>query len=292
MRSGLFLIPAALVVTTGCGSYWEIPGGGFGACVPKPHYFDGDGDGWGTVSPEQPAQQLCEADVETRYTSRNARDCDDDDPATTGRVGATCPADLVVGESDWVGFVGSTAEFVAVLAPTATEWPEVAADACASWGGWTADGEAMGWLATFESSNQLAAVQDAILAGLDADGDGQADSVYAGFVGISSADGTSWSWEDDSGLALADIPACGGAGLPSPERFFDEQNLAIVYTGDAANPWCLGTPEDAAYTHDSVPDIGLSPAIYAPAFGHFVCERPLADPANYQAPPETSDEGE
>ncbi len=289
MRSGLFVIPVGLLMATGCGSYWELPGGGIGQCIPKPHYFDGDGDGWGTESADKPVQQLCEADVETQYTSRNGRDCDDSDENTTGRVGATCPAELVVGDADWVGFVGTSSEFVAVLAPSLTEWPEVAASACASWGGWSAEGEPMGWLATFDSVNQLASVQTAIQGALSAD----ADADYAGFIGISSADGSTWTWEDDSALALADIPACTGADLPSPERFFEEQNLAIVYTGEGANPWCLGTPGDASdYEHASVPDVGLSPVIYDPAFGHFICERPLADPANYQAPPQTSsDEG-
>jgi len=241
----------------GCVSKWdlraELP-----VNQPVPYFLDQDGDGWG--DPESDEQRQLSGDVDSGYTARNNRDCDDNDANVTGRVGSICPVQMVVGGSDWVGTVLQDQELVALYGTTDPVWTDAAQDACEDWGT-TLDGGTNGKLAILTGERRSAVIEalDLKLGG----------APFAGFVGASPQDdvGAEWSWDDDETL-IEDTDLCDDfVAQPSLER------LALVHR---SGEWCYGTPENA-FIATPGPD---APA-YAKFYGHFICQRDQPDPADY-----------
>lgn len=263
-----------------------------GDCVSdRPFFPDADGDGWG--EPGSEATMLPQADQAAGLTATNRRDCDDSDPAVTGKIGPACPGDLVEGTVSVTGVRFGASEYVVVYGAETAVVRHVAAEtACRAWGGSRElDGVSLeGHLATLAEVQELNAVQDELRASSVGVGE------FAGFVGIVWQGATaladpqaSWVWSDGSTAAVdADTPWCFGEP-PSPFDYYDhflpavqahvdglqsqlpDLRLALVWDAAAApsGEWCLGLPDDAA------------PAQYSAPEGHFICERPAPDPEAY-----------
>ena len=292
-----FPIPL-LFVLVGCGSNWNIaPGDELVIdCLDERLYFlDVDQDGWG--DPATIGVLQCEPDGDV--TATNQRDCDDGDPSITGRVGAICPAELVSSDGDvQVGAtVAGEGEFVWVFGGTPTRTYQESLDACQKWAQhpFPLNDNGQFGLATFDpSTNSLNEVQQAIVQGLvDAGG----DDTFASWIGVSwsgDLETGAWSWEDDSSDGLIeDIGFCAG-DAPRPEDFFpnlniDDQDhkeiisqelerLRLALVLNDAGDWCLGLPSDAG-----------ADAGYELTRAHMLCERPPADPGEYEPAVGTGD---
>jgi len=258
-----------VALLAGCSSNWTLNVQVSGERVSKPYFHDADGDGWGDGGSE--LRMLSGADVGAGYTARNNRDCDDADADVTGLVGAACPADLVTGDSDWVGLVGASSEYVAMIAPSATVWPDEAALACAL--GWGDSGErAPADLASFDSISEASDLAAALSAANVGD--------YAGFIGLQYHQGSGWAWIDGSDLAPSSI----GDGWCDPnlasEPQAEGQLAALVHDGAR---WCVGLPSTVSTAHPGIP--GGSASIYADLYAHFICKRATPDPYNFRVPP-------
>lgn len=103
------LLALALI---GCGGSWQTPPPE--GCTTSPYFLDADGDGWGTGA----ALDQC-GPAQAPYTATNDLDCDDSDAAITGKVGDSCPADLVAGPADVTGFGYASSEYVVTSSPSA-----------------------------------------------------------------------------------------------------------------------------------------------------------------------------
>ncbi len=288
---------ALTLILAGCSSSWtirkgeELPVG----CVLSNFYPDLDQDGWGDGAGE--TVEDCEP--EDRFSAPNGRDCDDDDPDTTGLVGALCPDNLITLEptdppTQYAGVLYGDYEFTFVYGQsTETQRYTTADSACEGWAG--ADPVEDGWvargqLATFGSEVEAEAVKLRIEEAVDGDG-------YAGFIGIEwegRVDDGAWSWvdeeSDDAGIE-GFLNWCGGVP-PSPLDFFPNLNpdnpdhipainqelervrLALVL--DRTGAWCLGAPSDAVMEGDAMH------GLYTHTLGHFVCKRDKPNVADYQ----------
>lgn len=268
MRS-LLGFASIVALLAGCSSNWELNVQVSGEHVSKPYFHDVDGDGWGDAGSE--LRMLTGADVGAGYTARNSRDCDDADAEVTGLVGAACPVDLVTGDSAWVGMVGASSEYVAMIAPSTTVWPDEAALACVlGWG--DGGGQAPADLASFDSSSDASD----LAAALGAANVGN----YAAFIGLQYQQGAGWVWLDGSDLAVSSI----GSGWCDPDLAtqaqVDGQLAALVHHGSR---WCVGLPGTVDTAHTGVP--GGATGLYADLYAHFICKRATPDPYNFRAPP-------
>lgn len=293
-----WVLPSLLVVLASCGSSWQIRKGDelVVGCAEKAFYPDADGDGWGDANAEPVASCTPPGDG---FTASNGRDCDDGNPAITGRVGAVCPDALLTSSApiDYEGVIYDQSEFVFVFGvDTPTARYAMAESSCQDWSGMDeieSEWVPRGGLATFNSQAELQEVQDRVE---------EVTTHWAGFIGIHWEGGLQngdWSWTDDSSDALINaIPWCGGQ-KPLPEDFFPNLNpadpehapgiekelehirLALVL--QEGGSWCLGLPVDAlpADLDDSLEDAGPWPLL-THTEAHFICERLAPDPSAYQ----------
>lgn len=247
----LFLSP---LLAAGCFSTWELQNAEQVDACERWYFFDGDGDGWGDRSTEP--EWSCEANVESQFTSRNNRDCDDATDEITGQTGSICPDNLTIGDTEYLTPSLGASEFVAVYGLSDTTWGDDAQDSCGPWG-WG------GSLATFSSPEEAATVSSALDAVLEP------GEPYAGFIGI-QADGAGWSWADDSG-PIPESSFCDGF-VPDVDSF-DPTWTRIALVRPIGQPWCLGLPEMTGVDEDE---------IYGDGFAHFICKRPTPDPTGYE----------
>lgn len=288
MRSGSLLLLAATAALTGCDSSWDyynVPTG----CSLELFFADGDGDLWG--DPATDPQLECTPPV--GFEATNDRDCDDGDALVTGRIGSICPDQLafdpdnVGATTTYTGKIFGQSEFVVVQPPTVEVWPAAAEDACGpyGWGGVTPR-PAQG--VTDLTEGHLATIStQANLSEMLAD----ADDVYAAWVGFRPANGSpawdaGWGYYDSTGTWIAasegiSLPFCNcvpaTADADTCADVYETTNiryLAVVnkYGGNGAR--CLGTPDEALSGDMSDPD-------YATLYGHFICERPIPEPEDY-----------
>lgn len=243
----------------------------------------------------------------TFSVATNNRDCVDDAqlderaPDITGRTGSICPDRLIpVGPGETFPFTPYTStgrEYIVVHDSSAGDeapivWGDLSADACGpyGWGGGVmgesprtgvGEIEALGSLLSIQESPgpMLNALRDALTVG-------DAAATWAGYVSVVNHDGTlgglgeGYWWETIvDGEAVytpeADVRNSGAGGfydlcggqLPDPSEY---TRLAMVL--DVSGQWCLGLPSDV--------DRRASED-YGTRLGHFVCERRLADPADW-----------
>ena len=276
MRILLAVLP--LSVLAACQWNWELDNPVDTSVEKFPFFYDQDGDGWGDANAEP--QMRIDGDETLRITARNNRDCDDgvveddaDSSEITGRLGSTCPQNLVVASGkqsvSYVGRRSGDSEYVALYGEsTPTVWPAAAVAACSPWG-WGGIAEVddqandMPWrggLATFDNKDQLEEVTSRIEEKLPL-----ASEHYAGYIGIVPDGSGGWKWFDGSQLDLDAVTWCAGSP-PDPDRY-DRVALAKIQDDEAGVRWCLGLPGDAAEGSAAYDD-------QMPIYGHFICERP------------------
>ena len=274
-----------VATSTGCRFSWEADVDTDCAEF-RTWYRDADGDRWGVVGDSQDA---CGPSGE--YTARNDRDCDDADPAITGRIGSICPDRLVTNgaapDTDATavtGVVVGTNEVVVVHGPTSPTYARAAEDACgeSGWGG--------GLFALSESSQ--------IVAALDAVPDEA--TIWAGYVGIvfnpdapfpagSPAEDQppAGQWEFIGGGAVPETRLCSFDGaFGADARDYDPALgfLALVKdkppleANGSSSDFCFGTPDEAIPLDGCT---GAGRTCYEERFGHFMCARPEAAPGPY-----------
>ncbi|MFT4621777.1 MAG: hypothetical protein ACI8PZ_000429 [Myxococcota bacterium] len=297
------LVPLVLGLAA-CGSNWNI---GLNDelvvdCLDERFYYlDVDGDGWG--DPATTGRQRCEPEGD--LTATNQRDCDDDDASITGRVGAICPGQLVASadgsDVEFGAAVAGEGEFVWVYGSTPTRTYQEARDACEKWAQhpFPANDNAQFGLATFDpSTDSLTEVQQAIVESIiDTPGGG----TFAAWIGVQwegDLESGGWSWEDDSSDGLIDdLGFCTGEAV-RPEDFFpnmyindpehrelildelDQLRLALILND--AGGWCLGLPDQIG---------GDGGNGYSLTRAHLLCERPPADPSEYEPEVGTTTDG-
>lgn len=269
LRTACTLLAGLLLV--GCSSNWKAYGIDT-SCVDVTYFADLDEDGWG--DPADEGTPSCEPPEAGNV--RNNRDCDDSDPDVTGRIGALCPSQLVAqdAETDFTPVV-SGSEFIAVHSNTELVWAAAAQQACGPYG-WG------GHLATFFDLNQLNTVLGAV-----------SQDTYAAFVGYHPTlhewgnydDAGDWVAETEGGTFQAPLCNCvGSSDAGCGDVYTDDlRYLALVKNSAAANGFCLGTPDDA--------DPGEGDPEYLRLYGHFICERDIPDPNDWElAPPGAGDD--
>ncbi len=260
---------------TGCASDWKA----FGidtACREVVYFPDQDGDGWGLST--DPGTVSC--DPPEAGAVRNNRDCDDEDASVTGRIGSLCPSQLVAQTepADFVSVSVAGSEWVLMHAETDLVWAAAAEQACGAFG-WG------GSLATFDTQAQLREVLGAL-------GDFE---IYAAFVGFHPTERTFGAYDEEgdwvdaaTGPSVVPLCSCMGATAADDNQpgcgdayTTDLRYLAVVRDGrhgatfNDAN-WCLGTPDEAL-----PPTVPSEAPAYERLFGHFICERPIPTPSDW-----------
>lgn len=287
MRTGVL---SAVLLTAGCGSYWDIREGevlDIGCAGRLNYYDDVDGDGWGQVGSEPTA--LCEPDPQAGLTASNALDCDDTDPDVTGKIGLVCPADLdPAGTPCYSGLVFGDSEFVVTCGESQPQRFTAAQQLCDSWSTDAAqdDTSVQRGLATLEAGFERVEVLEAWLESLE-----EVEAGFSIFVDLrwsGSLETGTWAWP--SGAPPDGISPCGGVEptvadfypdlVPSDpnaaqtlEEHKGEVRSVLVFDGVG---WCRGTPSDggAGYDHQSA---------------HYLCERPRPDLSQHEEQPSAAE---
>lgn len=317
---------ALVVAFAGCTSSYRAVGddqtqGWFPTDCPKALYFeDADDDGWGTGTGKElcgPGEPTGSDDTGSAgFTAVNDLDCNDDDGAVTGQLGALCPQDfLAFDATPHVGALAGDSEFVAALEDAGGDrvhppvLPATASFTCHAWGDYdwrlyTVDpltgeidtagsgietGFAAGGLATFENAAEVSAVTNAIEPTL-ADGQG-----WAGWIGLVWDDEVEdWVWEehvrvidgvevdasqDGDPFDYRQIPFCNPSNPPDPVNKSGQTRLALVRPADPSSSWCLGLASDAGLEFEPVPD-GEDPRTEVDdRHAYFLCERAAPSPS-------------
>ena len=245
----------SLALLGGCISDWDAYGIPEDELPENLFFADADGDGWG--DPDDPGQL---AEEQPADTARNNRDCDDGDAAVTGRTGVICPQQLLE-VTAFAPIATGGSEFIVVRAPTDLVSAGFSDDACGPFG-WG------GRLATFTSDAELKTVLAAL----------ESEHAWAGYVGFAPQTDAWGHHGDDAWVADStgmNVPA---SRFCSPRATYAEDlgYLALVRDGNGgdfdADDWCLGTPDEAGEG-------------FGQLYGHFVCERPIPDAAQYALGP-------
>jgi len=220
-----------------------------GECTePDGWFVDEDGDGWGVGEPSYSCENL-------EPLVRNNRDCGDEDASVTGRTGSACPAEMNADEATVVALILGDKEFIAFGGDTGLKTANTAQDVCGTWA--PANEAEFAHLANFNDAEEYRQVRDGLVEPV------RREANWAGWLGIGPGPIDDWVWQFGGSLNMGDIGTC-ELGAADPMQ---DSALALVWIAGQVDP-CLGTPE---------PLLGS----YTRTQAHFICERPVPDPANY-----------